>query len=176
MNVENERTVFVLLTKSSSFLSRVLSFAFRCEYIHASIGLDEQCNRFFSFNAKKGFCIEVPARKKKDEPCKLYRVRISESSYSEIVSRIQVFVSNPDDYRYSFLGILFCFFKIPIRLEKSYFCSQFVAEVLSSSGAVVLKRKPRVYLPRFFQKERVFELCYEGTIKELAALSCAVCS
>ena len=61
MNVENERTVFVLLTKSSSFLSRVLSFAFRCEYIHASNGLDEQCNRYFSFNAKKGFCIEVPA-------------------------------------------------------------------------------------------------------------------
>ena len=50
-------------------------------------------------------------------------------------------------YKYSCLGVALCLLHIPCKFKDSYFCSQFVSEVLSRAGAVELKKKESLYLP-----------------------------
>jgi hypothetical protein len=56
-----------------------------------------------------------------------------------------------------------------ITAENCYFCSQFVSEMLSLSGAAKLRTPPELYLSKFFPGEPGFELCYRGTLKGLGA-------
>ena len=43
--------------------------------------------------------------------------------------------------------IVLCLLHIPYKFENKYFCSQFVAEILSRAGAIELKKKETLYLP-----------------------------
>jgi hypothetical protein len=169
VNMKNHRTVSVLLTKYSDKGSRLFGFVSGCDYIHASIGIDDDNKRFFSFRSKKGFSVEAPSKKKKDEPCILFRLRVSEKAYRDIVARIRTFEANSEKYRFNYIGVLLCLLGIRFRFKDSYFCSQFVSETLNLSGEVKLRKPPELYLPKFFPGEPGFELCYRGTLKGLGS-------
>ena len=74
-------------------------------------------------------------------------IRDRESICDDIAKEIERFLEQKDIYTYSRLGVILCLLHIPHKFENSYFCSQFVAEVLSNSGAVQLKKKESLYLP-----------------------------
>ena len=57
------------------------------------------------------------------------------------------------DYRYSYIGVALCLLRLPFHWKNRYFCSQFVAELLSASGAVPLRKAPSLYLPNHFPAE-----------------------
>lgn len=162
------KTISVLLTRYTDPFSKIMRVITRCRYTHASIGIGDAYTEFFSFNTKRGFCIENLIRKKRDADCMLYQLRVDEESYLFIQNRIQDFINCKQPYTYSYLGLLLCLLHIPHRSTSSYFCSQFVSELLQLSGAMKLKRPPSLYLPKHFFEEPGLQFCYQGTLKELA--------
>ena len=57
------------------------------------------------------------------------------------------------DYHYNYVGVALCLLHLPFRWRNRYFCSQFVAELLSASGAVSMRKAPSLYLPNHFPAE-----------------------
>jgi len=175
MQPEKTRTIFVLLTEHSDLISKVFKTMIIGKYTHSSIGLEEYNHIFFSFVTKDGFHIERPLKsrnpKKRNAPCALYRMEVTDEVYMKIKARLQHFYENAVQYRYSFIGLLLCVFHIPHCVKNRYFCSQFVSELLMSLGAARLQKQASLYLPDDFTNEPQFRLCFQGTLSGLENFS-----
>jgi hypothetical protein len=160
--VESTKHVYVLLTKHKSVTALLLRFFTWSEYTHSSISL-ERDGAHYSFNPVRGFTIERPIQKKRGAtPCRLYRIKVTESAYADIESRIKWFVENPNEYKFNYVGLVFMILRIPIGIGNRYFCSQFVSDLITSSTATKLRKKPTKYLPRHFSRENSFTLTFNG--------------
>lgn len=148
------KKISILLTKYSDWISCLLYHLGGHGYTHASLGLEENGDEFFSFNYK-GFCIETMAKHRRRGVNKslLYELEIPDDTYTEIKERILFFQRERLEYRYTRLGVLCAILKIPFRWEKHYICSQFVAELLKDTGAIPLSKRPNFYLPNQLGKE-----------------------
>ncbi len=145
----------MLLTRQYSFFSNFIYMISGRGYTHASIALDEDNGCFYSFNFN-GFAIEHPGRRKNLRGQRVsicYQFAVPEAVHEDINKRISDFIGKKNEYKYSRLGLFLCMLHIPHRFPKQYFCSQFVAELLSQSGAIGLKRHSSLYLPNQFVKE-----------------------
>lgn len=136
-------TVTVLLTRYYDFWGRLICFLSHSEFSHASVSLDGS-DEFYSFNYH-GFVIEHPKKKKKISLAITFEV--TDREFDIIDSEIKRFRDNRSDYKYTIAGLLLCMMRIPHKFKNRYICSQFVAEVLSYSGAATLKKSPSLYLP-----------------------------
>lgn len=145
------KKVTILLTKYSDKVSSVLYYLTGRTYTHASLGVNDM---YYSFNYK-GFCTETIAlhRKRGVGKSVLYELSISDDAYKSICGQLQFFQQNRERFHYSRLGVICCFLHIPLHRKNHYFCSQFVAEILNSSGAVQLSRPAGLYLPSHFFRE-----------------------
>lgn len=149
--MENEamKTVTILLTKYSDLVGRFICRISKNRYSHASISIDEAEEIFYSFNTK-GFVIEKPKKrmpKKRIPGSVCIRMQVPAETYELIKKEIDHFIEKKEQYAYSHLGVVFCLLHIPYKFENRYFCSQFVAEILSRTGAIELKKKETLYLP-----------------------------
>lgn len=143
------KKVTILLTKYSGWFGTLICGFSKNRYSHASISIDEEEEIFYSFNMK-GFVIEKPKKRfpKTRKPGSVcIRMQVPDRTYELIKEEINQFVETKEQYSYSRLGVLLCLLHIPYKFHNRYFCSQFVAEVLSRAGAIELKRKETLYLP-----------------------------
>ena len=148
------KNITVILTKYSDPVSTLVYLISGFGYTHVSLGLDTCGNELYSFNFK-GFCIESfdKHRHRGVKYSRSYQLQISNDSYDRLKNRIQYFVAHRSEYRYSLLGVIFSFLHIPHKRKNYYFCSHFVAELLSKSGVMTLKRPPSLYQPNHFCHE-----------------------
>ena len=176
-----KRKVYVLLTRFWGLKAKLLGLVSRCNYTHASIGLEEDMNTFYSF-VFKGFIVEKIPRYIKPEyepfPCQLYEIEVSEQAYQRLKRRLHWFESRKPTLRYTKLGVAMCVLQIPFWRKDYYFCSQFVAESLMKSRAARLKKDSCLYLPRDFSKIPGVQLRFQGNLKSLLhhsqGIQCAV--
>ena len=86
------KKVYILLIKFTDFGSKAITSITGCKYPHASIGLEEDLNTFYSF-VNKGFIIEKITRYVKPErqpfQCQLYEFEVSEKVYNTVKEIIQ---------------------------------------------------------------------------------------
>jgi hypothetical protein len=156
------KKIYILLTKHKNLTAILLRFFTWHEYTHSSIAL-ERDGAHYSFNPVRGFTIERPIGKKRGEtPCRLYCVEVEERTYAEIEARIKWLVDHPDAYKFNYVGLVFSILRIPIGIGNRYFCSQFVSDLLTSSEAAKLRKRPNRYFPRHFPKEDSFTLSFNG--------------
>jgi hypothetical protein len=159
---DDTKKIYILLTKHKNLTALLLRFFTWNEYTHSSIAL-ERDGAHYSFNPVRGFTIERPIGKKRREtPCRLYCVEVGERTYEEIEARIKWFVDNPDEYKFNYVGLVFSILRIPVGIGNRYFCSQFVSDLLTSSEATALRKRPSRYFPRHFPKEDAFTLSFNG--------------
>lgn len=148
------KTISVLLTKYSDWISSIIYHLSGHDYTHASLSFEEEAETFYSFNYR-GFCIETLDKHRRRGVTRslCYQLEVPDCAYDDMKMRVAEFKNHREEYQYTRIGVLFAFLHIPFRWEKHYICSQFVAELLSSSGAVTLKRYVSVYLPNQFCTE-----------------------
>ena len=157
-----KKSVYVLLTKQHSVTSVLVRLFTMNEYTHSSIAL-ERDGSFYSYNPGRGFTVERPIEKKRGgTPCKLYQVEVSDQTFREIESRINWFIDHPQEYKFNYVGMVFTILRIPVGFGNRYFCSQFVSDMLTSTGAASLRTRPNYYLPRHFLRESGLKLSYSG--------------
>ena len=154
----DQQTVYILLTRSDTWFSRLIHLATQDSYTHASIGLDGPQGPFYSF-ARKYEHFALPAglveervgpevrEKRREGPCCLYELTVSQETYRRLRRRLSLMYAQREEYHYSVLGTLACFFNLPLHRSRHYFCSQFVAELLQGSGAAALPKEPALLRP-----------------------------
>lgn len=178
------RNIYILLTRSGTFLSRLIGLTTAENFTHVSLGLDEDRSRFYSFGRRNpnrplpaglireeladGFFALHP-----DMPCALYRLSVDDSTYAALRRRLDTMIVQAERYRYNLLGLIFCLLAIPHNRSNHYFCSQFVGALLKESGCLSLSRHTSLLRPCDFADLPGTELCYSGKIRGLCALAAA---
>lgn len=167
-----KRKLYILLTRFPGLDSDALRWWTRFPYTHASIGLDEDMNTFYSF-VVKGFIVEDIARYNSKPgrapfPCVLYELEVSPVVYQKAKQILQKFVTNRANLHYNTLGMLLSLIKIPTRKQDYYFCSHFVAELLQRCNAAKLKKRSNLYFPKDLHKLSEVKLIFQGDLLHMS--------
>ena len=176
------KELYIFLVRTNSLFSHIISLFTKTSYTHASVGFDPECRSLYSF-ARIYTHMAIPAGFVKESadtgllslsptaPCAVFRVRVTEQAYHDIKSELERMYSRRESYGYNYLGPIFCFFGIPVKRKNKYFCSQFVAELLSRHKAVTLNKPASLYHPRDIEAMPELKLIYKGRLSKLSGLS-----
>lgn len=175
-----KKKIYILLTRFPDNGSKVIGFLTNSFYTHASIGLEEDMNTFYSF-VTKGFMIEKITKYVRPDrepyPCRLYEMEVSPQKYEAIKYTINGFIARKNIYRYSVLGVILGLFHIPVIQKHHYFCSQFVAEVLGNTDAVHLEKSSALYYPcdliKLPNKAKIFEGDLQSFLRRFVLQTCS---
>lgn len=173
----NKRSVYILLTDTGTWFSRMIKLYTKAPYNHASISLDENLEEMYSFGRRVyfnplsgGFVKEGIDRGvylyKKNTKCILYKMVVSDDQYNEILKRIAQFKYFKEQYRYNLLGVMGIAVNKRIIRKNAYTCSQFVAFVLATSGIHEFEKYIEMITPDDITKIPQLQLIYEGKLHE----------
>ncbi len=168
--------LYILLSDTGSFISKGIKLYTKEPYSHVSLALDIDLNEIYSFGRLKmhnpligGF-----VREDKDygtysifpnTTIELYSIKVNEQQFLQIKNEIERFSNSERKYSYNFLGVAGVLVNRPINREYSYFCSQFVAEVLQNSDINIIDKDAGLTLPNDFRNNDNLNLIYSGHLK-----------
>lgn len=155
---QGTHTIYILFSRSTTVPSRLIHLFAGGAYTHVALGLDGPNGPFHTFARKyprlplpAGLVREVPGRGffglHPATPCCLFTLEVGEEVYRSLTEKLEGMYLQQEKYHYNVLGAITAYFYIPLRRQWHYFCSQFVAEALSESGAVTLPREPDLTRP-----------------------------
>ena len=139
------KTIYILLTRSGTLLSKLVYAATGSSYTHASMAFDADLSCLYSSTRKNGYTM-FPAgpskeylnkgvfRLRDDAPCALYALEVSDEAYFRALHRAEEFMRHSEEYSFNTLGLILCGLHIRWQRRHHYFCSQFVSEVLEQSA------------------------------------------
>ncbi|CAM4431348.1 hypothetical protein FHS16_001714 [Paenibacillus endophyticus] len=174
-NVQDDRTnsIYVLLTNTGTLFTRVIKSFTRAPYNHASLVMDEKLEGVYSFGRKQatnplngGFVKEDvyngTFRHFPETKCKLLRIAVTNQQKTSLEQIICEFEKNKDIYRYNLIGLIGVLIDTDLQPAHSYFCSQFVADSLRSSGIQLWNRPSTLVTPNDFLVHEQAETVFEG--------------
>ncbi|OMF79307.1 hypothetical protein [Paenibacillus glucanolyticus] len=176
----DDRSVFILLTNTGTLFTKVIQGYTRAPYNHASISFNRELSELYSFGRKNpnnplnGGFVKEDLRtgtfsKYPNTTCVIYELRVSERDIEKMKRVLQAFIRKDKKYFYNILGVLGIALKEPIEFSNSYFCSQFVAEILHRSGVRLWDKLPALVTPDDFRQSERLDLIYEGKLCEYEA-------
>ncbi|MCT1398200.1 hypothetical protein M4D81_04190 [Paenibacillus sp. p3-SID867] len=172
-----DQSVFILLTNTGTLFTKVIQGYTRAPYNHASISFNRELSELYSFGRKNpnnplngGFVKEDlktgTFSKYPNTTCVIYELQVSERDIAKMKRVLQAFIRKDKKYFYNILGVLGIALKEPIEFSNSYFCSQFVAEILQRSGVRLWDKLPALVTPDDFRQSERLQLIYEGKLIE----------
>ncbi len=173
--MKNDRNIYILLTHSGSMFSKAINIYTKDAYTHVSIGMDGDLNQLYSFGRLKprnpilaGFVhediINGTYGRFPNTRCVLYSLKVNDIQYKRVQKELRRFKYDGNKYRYNFIGIVGVMFNYPVERRHSYFCSQFVTDVLINSGINIINKPPGLTSPKDFINCDELEEIYEGTL------------
>lgn len=139
--MDNKKQIYIVITQTGTFLSRIIKRVTGAEYNHASISLDKDLTRMYSFgrlNAYNpfigGFVKESPLfgtfKRFKNTDALILEVDVTDKQYDQISQTIDSMWSKHRRYHYNYLGLYHAAIKIAIKKKNRYYCSEFVGYLL----------------------------------------------
>ncbi|WP_077622941.1 hypothetical protein [Sediminibacillus massiliensis] len=173
--------VYIMLSDTGTLFTNLIKKYTKAPYNHASLSFDPELKEMYSFGRKNpnnpfngGFVREDifagTYSKYQDTTCVIYKLEVTERDIKKLKRVLDVFIKNGDKFLYNLLGILGVTLNEPVEFSNSYFCSQFVAEVLSRSGIKLWDKLPALVTPEDFRKNDRLQLIYEGKLFEFAPI------
>lgn len=169
------KKIYILLTRSDTIVSKLISAATSDEYTHVSICFNSSMKLFYSF-ARKYVHSPLPAglrRERLDKgffklnphiPCALYSLDVENEAFYKAKSHVKLMMKHSDSYRFNIYGLFLCKINIPLKRKHHYFCSQFVSEVLKESNAIRLPKAASLMRPVDYTTLPELNEIYTGSI------------
>ena len=167
------RNIYLLLTDTGTLFTKAIKLYTGKTYNHASIAFDESLTEVYSFGRKKphnpfigGFVQENIAEELfQNASCAIYEMTITHQEYNAMQRFIEEIVAAQDSYRYNLMGLIAIIFKMELERDNAFFCSEFVATVLSRSASINLEASPSLIMPHDLQMLEGMQLVYQGELK-----------
>ena len=172
------KTIYILLTRSGTLLSKLVYSVTGANYTHASLAFDEDLSCLYSSTRKNGYTM-FPAgpsreyldrgvfRLRPEAPCALYALEVSEEAYIRARRRANHMMAHGKLYRFNVLGLVLCAMHIRWQRRRHYFCSQFVSDVLEKSGALELPKDSTLMHPNDYPLLPQLKCLYKGRLADL---------
>lgn len=167
--------VYIILTNSGSFLSKIIKFYTKKEYTHVSIALDRRLKYMYSFGRLKpynpffgGFVHESTThgtfkRFKNTTTC-IYSIEVNEEQYKAIKQGIEEFKRKRRMYKFNIIGLFAVAIHLKIKFKNSFYCAEFVKEVLQRAN--MANDLPNIIKPEDFKSLKNLNVEYKGRLKE----------
>lgn len=172
------KTIYILLTRSGTLLSKLVYAVTGASYTHASMAFDEELDCLYSSTRKNGYTM-FPAgpskeylnkgvfRLRGDAPCALYALEVTDEAYVRARRRAEHMMARGELYRFNTLGLILCALHIRWQRRRHYFCSQFVSEVLQKSGSLDLPKHSTLMRPNDYAALPQLKCLYQGRLAGL---------
>ena len=136
--------IVVCLSRDLTVFSNMTYLADGGGFTHASLGLSEDAEYYYSFNFK-GLKKEYrTSLKKKPREMQRFIIAVDEAAAERLKQIISEMETQKEKYQYAKLGVSLRLLSLPNEnpKEDAYYCSQFVAAVLRESGCVAINKNP----------------------------------
>lgn len=172
------KSIYILLTRSSTCISRIINLTTADKYTHASISFEESLEPMYSFS-RRFTHVPLPAglrieplhtgfyKKYSRIPCALYELRVTDEIYDAAKREVETMMAEQKKYYFNIIGLILCRLNIPLRRKYHYFCSEFVSEILSRSNALMLPKAPSCMRPNDYTDISDLSCKYEGRLNKL---------
>lgn len=169
---ENNCPVFIILTSGNTALAPMIRKATKSTFSHASIAFDISLRPIYSFGPNKrtpkltaGFIKTVPEADiwmadRKPVPYSIYVTYVSSYDLEKMKKRVEYFVNNADNMKYSFSGLVRVFFNMKSPHRNHWFCSAFVAEIINAGKP--LPKDSTLYKPDQLRNVKDVEFLCSG--------------
>ncbi len=174
------KTIYILLSRTRSILSRLVHLVTRDPYTHAAIAFDQDMQELYSsarWNGKDMFpsgpCREDLNRgfyAMRNTPCAVYELHVEDSIYERAKEEVAGILQEQERYRFNIIGLMLCKLGIPFRRKSHFFCSQFVGEILKRSGAMQLPRDPCLIRPSDYTRMPQLQFLFQGYISQMGQM------
>lgn len=169
------KKIYIVVTRTGTFLSKLIKIYTKDEYTHSSIALDKELNRMYSFGrlnpynpfhggfVHEGINFGTFKRFKKTQVA-IYELEIPEEKYERAAEIIEYIEKNRNKYSFNILGLfLIAVHRRRIR-KNTFYCAEFVRYVLKNSK--IHKEYPDLIRPEYFKNIENAKLIYTGLLKE----------
>ena len=169
------KSIYILLTRSNTLVSRMVKLATSDMYTHVSISFEENLTPLYSF-ARHYVYTPLPAGLRPEYlnrgffkrypyiPCALYELIVEDKVYEVAKNAVDAMLLDAKKYKFNLFGLLMCRLGIPYHRKRHYFCSEFVSKILSESNALVLPKEPSLMRPNDYTKLPELSCLFEGRV------------
>ena len=162
--------IFLVYSANKSLLSKAIQCYTKEAYNHVSLALDKELINTYSFGRKKMSNPLIGGFVKEDfwdpffstSECAVYSLEVTEEQYERIMSILEYFNKNKALYKYNFIGLVALSLDYRLEREHAFFCSEFVATLLSDSGAATFEKENHFITPQDLLNLGTLEKVFEG--------------
>lgn len=170
--------IYIVLTQTGTYLSKVIKKVTGNKYNHVSISLKEDLSGMYSFGRRNpynalvaGFIQESPKfgtfKRFKNTVCQILELEISEESYRIIEDIVKRFYEERDRFKFNMIGIIMASKKINYqKTYRKFYCSQFVRYLLVCAHIIPDDFFGKVVTPQDFALLPNAVSVYEGLLRE----------
>lgn len=154
-NSNNKKAVNIVLVQGNSLLGKTIRKVQGTEFSHASISLDEDLKRIYSFNMRdgnNGLTYESVKAYIEDGVSKMgvYTFLVSDKVYKQLEKILDNFNLYKNKTKYSVLNLLTIPFNIDLDLDMKMVCSEFVDKLLKLAEIDLTNKKSSLVSPKDF--------------------------
>jgi inositol transport system substrate-binding protein len=172
------KDIYILLTKSKTWVSKMIGLTTDDFYTHAAISFDKNLTPCYGFsrkyaysplpaNIQKEYLDDTFHRKQKNIPCAVYKITVEDDVYEKVKESVEKVFKNRRHYSFNIIGLILCRCGIAYKRKNKYFCSQFVSSVLYENGVIHLTKDPSLVRPNDFTGFEELKCVYEGKLNIL---------
>ena len=179
INFQSETAIYLVLSQSGSWLSRILKHVTKAKYNHISISLDKTMQHMYSFSRKNaynpiwgGFMMESPffgaMKRFSNTTGIIMRVPVSEIQYQNLENFLKQMYAEKEKYHYNISGLLLASLGIVHHSKNKYYCSEFVRDTLEKFQIIDKNYFNPITIPEDFLRLDKIEIIYIGNLREYA--------
>lgn len=159
------KNLYVMFTRTSTIVGKVIRIVTKYEFSHVSLGLTDDLNEFYSFARKNvnnaidaGFMKEKRSYftlgKATRTRVKIFKIPVEDEVYDK-VKKFVMKTENDKEVIYNLFSLITMPILHGIQPYKQYTCISFVSEALAQSGAIKFCKPTYKYTPK--ELERVLK-------------------
>ncbi len=172
-----EKEIYLVLTQTSSFLSRMIRVYTGADYNHISIALSRDLEPMYSFGRRQaynpywgGFVKEhLHSGTFKRFPrtrCAVLTLSVPEESYNGIQAVLEEMYQSKEQFGYDFIGLCFAAIKVEKRRNNKYYCSDFIKTIFQKYKVPGAENLKQFTAPSDFLSFPEAKIVYQGLLKE----------
>lgn len=169
------RQIYIVLTHTGTFVSRMVKLVTRKKYSHVSISLDKGLESMYSFGRIHAYnpfwggfvqeSIKFGTYKRFNKSdIYIYGIDVTDEQYDKIQTEIENFKKDKKNYGFNFVGMTLAGIDKKINRKNHLYCAEFVKYMIESAN--IENDLPNVVKPEHFFNWVNKSVVYQGKLNE----------
>lgn len=171
--------IYIVFSKTGTWLSRSIGVVTNSDYTHVSLSFDPTFTTMYSFGRLNpnnpfvgGLTIEnlhAGVFQKSDYcQCMIYEIPVTNTQFIAIQDEVNRYfeLNNNIKFKYNFIGLFAVLVNKPLKRENHFFCSEFVTTLLNTSGIWTSPKLLELTRPTDLVEIENKNILYKGLVKE----------